>query len=159
MKIIILVTILFFGLITSTHAQDFENAIIEVCIDNDSVEIFDYQILIVSANDTLRPEIKENYFLPSLKIESFVTMIVLYKEYKIVVHRVEDIFLSGRNYIKVNISSMAPDSCVQTTEIFADMRSTIVLECDVYHTVIFEHFSVYDYQEFYNSWVKKKSNY
>lgn len=156
MKSLVLSIILFFTIVCKIQSQDFSNAIVEVYID--STQTFDYSIQIISKGDTITPGIIGKYFLPSLKLETFVTLIINHKNHRIIVPYVEKIFLSHWSYIKINISSVAEDECVYYSFHCFDMIDNIVTYCELFHSLSFRKYDVYTHEEFYKNWEKKKLN-
>jgi hypothetical protein len=152
----IILQLILLGIIISSHAQTFKNAIIEVYIDNDTIETFNYSIQIISKKDILTPKILDKYFIPKLKLDTFVTVCINYQNKKIIIHHVEDLFLSHWSYIKINISSQASDNCIQETFMVADMTNIGEPECILFHTALFEKFSILDYEAFYKKWLTTK---
>ena len=144
------------GLTSKTYPQRFKNAIIEIYVDNDTVEKFDYNLKIISKGDTLTPLIKNKYFLPSLKLDKFVTLIISYKESKVTIPYVENIFLSGCSYLKARISTVAKDTCVKLIFDCGDTRYHIEPECEKFHDILFVHFTIYTSDTFIKKWKNKK---
>ena len=155
-----LLFILCLGYTSAIYAQvfeNFENAIIEVYIDNETVETYDYKLIIISKDDTLRPEVFDKYFIPTIKLDTFVTFIVSYKGNKVTIPRIENIFLYRWSYIKVIISTHAVDTCAQLNTQFADMYKSYISDCEVFHEVTFEKLNRYNYKDFYQKWKDQKS--
>lgn len=148
---------LILGLTSQVYAQAFKNTIVEVYLDNDSIETFEYSLKIISNGDTISPVIIDKYFIPTLNLDSRVTLLILYKNRKIPVPYVENIFLLGKFYIKVNISSTAVDTCVQSRFECLDMTDILITRCEDFHSVLLKRLCVYDYRDFYNEWKRKKT--
>ena len=157
MKKPLLLFILLLGLTSQIYTQVFKNSIVEVYVDNDTLETFEYSLQIISNKDTIGAEIINNYFIPTLNLNSQVTLLFFYKNKKVSVSNVEDMFLLGMSYIKVKISSTAEDTCVETREECLDMIDIYKTKCQDFHSVLLKRLSVYDYRDFYKEWKRTKT--
>ena len=147
------------GLVAGTQKLDVNDPIIEVYLDAELVSTFDYQVKIVSKGDTLTPNIKDRYYLPPLKLDTFVTFILINKSHTLIISHVENIFLTGHSHINIVLSSFAIDSCITTIFSFADFNSvpSTPVECNNSHNVLFEKLSRAEMDDFYKVWNKKIS--
>jgi hypothetical protein len=168
-KLTIILTLILTTWTSVSNAQNLDFNIIEVFWDKDTVETYDYALIIVSEIDTIRPEIKERYFFNSLEINGQVSLIFNVRDQKVIVRNVNSYFLSGHSYTKLTINPTAADTCIKrfematcVIEILVDEKGTRIRpkeECEINHDITFSTFhktGINNSNAFIRSWAYDK---
>jgi hypothetical protein len=157
MKSAIQICVLLIGCSFGAQAQTDPFNLIEVYWGKETKEAFDYEFVIVSANDTIRPVISNQYYFPVLELDSLVTVIVSSRGKQIVVPKIDSYYLSGYSFLKFRFNPVAADTCIY---LIAAAGCTIDVpvytsQCQNYHEVSINRYHrtvTNSFSDFYEVW-------